>query len=469
MAGGGLVRTLRVKTRRKVGNLGLVTTALGDAGAQIGEITTFRIGHNFTVRDFQIRIDDPEHAKGAVDAVDALAESEVVDVLNEVELVHLGGKVRTRSRVDISTMPRLLTAYNPGVREIIQRIDANPDDALTFTSVQRTVALVTDGSGLLGMGRVRSRAMLPVLEAKAALLATQTGLNSLPLVLDVQTEDDFVATVKSLTPSCGAILLDAIGAPRGLRVHQKLSDALDVPVFDDDSDGPAITILAATLNAVKRCGLDMTRVSIGQIGLGTAGGAIARLIMKYTGRPVLGEDVHPGAMSRHVHNGGKESSLDEIMTTCDVVIANTGHGGVISPRLVREGQIILALSDPHPEIDPYDATLAGAAFAADGHALNKAVAFLGTLLGALAVNASRIDDKMRIAAAQALAEGASDTDLVPTPLEIEVHAAVASAVAKAAIESGAARITPSVELSAESMLQVIRDERQLPLGTTTTR
>jgi malate dehydrogenase (oxaloacetate-decarboxylating) len=305
---------------------------------------------------------------------------------------------------------------------------------------------------------------MPVVEAKAMLLARFAGLSSLRLCLDVSSEDQLVDAVSAMAPSCGAILIDSIASPRGPRCAQKLADRLKIPIYHDDADSPAIVGLAAVINACRRAHLDLTQVSVGQIGLGTAGGAIARLIMKHTGRPVLGDDVHPAAMSRHVSAGGVASNLDEIMQKADVVVANTGHGGVIAPSKVREGQVIIALSEPNPEIEPYDAQLAGAAFAADGKAISNAAASPGVLLGALAVKASQISDEMKIAAALTLADVAPDGDLVPTPLDEGVHARIAAAVARAAVKGGFATKRVAEELLVPDILEeAIRDERTLPL------
>lgn len=463
MLRGGLVRSLRIKTRRKFGNLGLLTSALGDAGASIGEITTLKIGHSFTQREFQLALEDEDHVRVVVEAVNSLADSEVTDVLNRVLEVHEGGKIATVSRVPLTGFSPLQTAIGPGVAEIVKLIDDDPRLADRYTSVSRTVALITDGTGLQGVGRVRSRAMLPVFEAKACLLAELGGLNSLPLVLDAPSEEELLAAVQAVAPSCGAILLDAVTGARAQRVSKKLED-LGIPILHDDADGPAVGALACVINACLRAGKDIHAVRIGQIGLGTAGAAIASLVMRFTGRPVLGDDVHPASVGRHVANGGQASSLDEIMSTCDVVIANTGHANVIPANKVREGQAILALSEPRPEIEPYDATLAGAAFAADGKAMNKGVILPGMFLGALAVKARRFNDEMCIAAAKTLAEVAPEGDLLPTPLDEGVHAAVAASVAKAAIRSGLAmRDVPESSLAVDVFEALIVRDRSLPL------
>ncbi len=467
MSSTGLVRTLRIRSRRKAGGLGILTSALGDAGASIGEINTIRIGHNYTLRDFHLLLDDEEHLAHVLDTLRDLRESEIVAVRDTVRDAHLGGKIRTRSRVDLTGLARLSSAYTPGVREVVQAIEDEPSLADVFTSVDRTVAVVTDGSGLVGLGKVHPRAMLPVVEGKAMLLASLAGLSSLPLCLDVDSEEQLCDTVCALAPSFGAVILDSIAAPRGPRCATKIADRLKMPVYHDDADSPAIVGLAAVINACRRAHLDLHKAVIGQIGLGTAGGAIARLVMKHTGNPVIGDDVHPAAISRHVSAGGKTAGIDEIMAAADVVVANTGHTGVIAPSQVREGQVIIALSEPRPEIEPYDAQLAGAAFAADGKAISSAVAVPGVLLGALAVKATAISDEMKMAAAIILAASAEEGDLVPTPLDEGVHAKVAAAVALAAVRAGQARAAVDEALLVPEVFEeIIRDERQLPLTAT---
>lgn len=464
MSSTGLVRTLRIRSRRKAGGLGILTTALGDAGASIGEIQTVRIGHNYTLRDFNLLLDNEEHLRQVLDGLKDLRDSELVEVLETTKEVHLGGKVRTASRVELSGLAVLAAATQPGVREIVQAIEDEPRLADVFTTVQRTVAVVTDGSGLQGVGKVHPRAMLPVLEGKSAVLAQFAGLSSMRLALEVSSEEQLVETMVAVGSSCGAVLIDSIAAPRGPRCAAKLAERLKIPVYHDDADSPAIVGLAAVINACRRAHLDLATVNIGQLGLGTAGGAIARLVMRHTGRPVLGDDVHPAAISRHVSSGGIAASIDEIMARCDVVVANTGHAGVIPPSKVREGQVIIALSEPRPEIEPYDAQLAGAAFAADGKAISTIAAVPGVLLGALAVRATQISDDMRLAAAVTLATFATDGDLVPTPLDPGVHAAVAAAVAQAACKAGLAPARIDVDkLTPARFEEAIHDLRPLPL------
>lgn len=460
----GLVRTLRVRSKRKPGGLGILTSALGDVGASIGEIQTVRIGHNTTVRDFQLLLDDQEHLDAVIEAVEALEGSEIVELIDTVQAIHRGGKIRMTSKVAFSGAADLSAAHLPGVKQIVQTIADDATAALIYSAVGRTVAVVTDGSGVTGLNQVEPAAALPVVEAKCALLARLAGLSGLPLCLDVENEDRLVDTIVALAPSYSGIIIESVASPRGSRTAQRLADRLQIPVFHDGADGPAIVGLAAVVSAVARVGRSIGDVTVGQIGLGTAGGAIARLVMKHSGRAVLGDDFHPGAVARHVAHGGKASSIDEIMARCDVVVMNTGHAGLIQSSQVKEGQVIIALSEPRPEIEPYDALLAGAAFAADGKAISTAAAFPGVMLGALAVRATQISESMRIAAAMAMVDLADDGDLVPTPLQPGLHATVAAAVARAAVNAGLARVAVDVKsLDDEVFRDAIADVCAIPL------
>lgn len=461
----GLTRTLRIRARRKPGGLGLLATTLGDVGASIGDVDTVRIGHNFTIRDFHLLLDDEEHLAAVVDAVSVIEGAELLEVIDTAEAIHRGGKVRMTSRVRLDDQKSLTAAHVPGVKQVIRRIADEPGLADVFSSVARTVAVVTDGSGVTGLNRVSPMAALPLVETKCMFLAQLVGLSGLPLSLEVPNEERLVESLIALRPSCSAMIIDSVAAPRGQRVAQRVAEKLQIPVFHDGADGPAIVGLAAILGALKKVGKRLEDVQIGQIGLGTAGGAIARLVMRHTGRPVIGEDFHPGAVSRHIAFGGIHASIDELMARCDVVMMNTGQPGLVQPSQVREGQIIIALGEPRPEIEPFDATLAGAAFAADGKSISTGSAYPGVLLGAMAVKAKVIDDDMRIAAAIAMVDVADAGDIVPVPLQPGLHAAVAAAVALAALKKGNVGIeVEAADLTAATFEDAIADRRLLPLS-----
>jgi malate dehydrogenase (oxaloacetate-decarboxylating) len=280
---------------------------------------------------------------------------------------------------------------------------------------------------------------MPVMEGKAMLMETLVGLSGVPILINTKDPDQIIQTVENIAPTFSAIHLEDISAPRCFEIEEKLQASLDIPVMHDDQHGTAVVTTAALTNACRITGLPLDKAVIGQIGLGAAGNAIGRMLMKLTGNAVLGADLSEAAISFFEQSGGKRSNLKEIMQECDVVVATTGAAGLIKPEMVRKGQIILALSNPNPEIDPDLAINSGAAFAADGKSVNNVLGFPGILRGAVDAYATRISDEMYQAAADAIADQTLPDELVPNPLDKKVHRAVARAVAQKAIQQGLAR------------------------------
>jgi malate dehydrogenase (oxaloacetate-decarboxylating) len=292
---------------------------------------------------------------------------------------------------------------------------------------------------VLGLGDIGPLAGMPVMEGKAMLMETLVGLSGMPILLDSKDPDRIVDTVAAIAPTFAAIQLEDISAPRCFGIESRLQAMLDIPVMHDDQHGTAVVTTAALTVATRATGVDFGKVRIGQIGLGAAGTAIAEMLMQLTGNPILGADLAEEALLRHEHNGGKRSNLKEIMAECDLVVATTGAPGLIKPSMVRKGQIILALSNPVPEIEPDAALQAGAAFAADGQSVNNVLGFPGIFRGAVDTYAPRITQEMLLAAASTIADLTPSGEMVPNPLDKNVHRAVARAVAQKAIEQGIAR------------------------------
>jgi malate dehydrogenase (oxaloacetate-decarboxylating) len=233
--------------------------------------------------------------------------------------------------------------------------------------------------------------------------------------------------------------LEDISAPRCFKIEDELQKQLDIPVMHDDQHGTAVVTTAVLTVACRKLKKDLGKAVIGQIGLGAAGNAIAKILMRITGNPVWGADLSEEALVRHEANGGKRSNLKEIMANCDIVVSTTGAQGLIKPEMVRKGQVILALSNPRPEIEPEVALKHGAAFAADGKLVNNVLGFPGIFRGAVDTWSPRISDEMLLAAAHAIANHTTDDQLVPNPLDRKLHQEVAHAVALKAIEQGLAR------------------------------
>jgi malate dehydrogenase (oxaloacetate-decarboxylating) len=355
---------------------------------------------------------------------------------------HWGGKIRTVSRHPVSSLADLRLVYTPGVAEVCLRIRDNPDLAPLVTGIGQTVAIVTDGTAVLGLGNIGPVAGMPVMEGKAALLQELAGLSGVPILVNCTDPDEIVRTVQAIAPGFGAIKLEDIASPACFEVEERLRTSLEMPVFQDDQQGTAAVTLAALINVCRLMGRDIREIQIGCIGLGAAGLSVATLVKEYTGRPVLGADIDPAALRRHEERGNVPATLDEVLACSDIVTATTGVPGLIKPEQVRPGQVILALSNPMPEIAPQAAMGAGAAFAADGTAVNNLLGFPGLLRGAMEARARRFIPSMFVAAAEAIAARAQDGEVVPNPLDRGVHLAVSLAVARAAVEGGVARALP---------------------------
>jgi malate dehydrogenase (oxaloacetate-decarboxylating) len=261
----------------------------------------------------------------------------------------------------------------------------------------------------------------------------------MPILLNTKDPEQIIQAIATIAPTFSAIQLEDISAPRCFEVEERLQAMLDIPVMHDDQHGTAVVSAAALKVITRRAGVNMEKAVIGQIGLGAAGNAIAKMMMRLTGNPVLGIDLNEMCMERFKHEGGKPSSLQEIMSESDIVIATTGTPNLIKPEMVHKGQVILALSNPKPEIEAAEAVERGAVFAADGKSVNNVLGFPGIFRGAVDSRAPRITDDMLIAAVEVLVRETPSGELMPNPLDKKVHRAVARAVAETAIRQGIAR------------------------------
>jgi malate dehydrogenase (oxaloacetate-decarboxylating) len=434
-----IMRTVRVRNEQAVGVLANLLGSISDAHGTVGDIRMLTETSRYVVRDIIVYGEDLDHIEQVVEAMRANAGTKVLAVRDEVLEVHQKGKIAIRSRYPIDSMTDLRRVYTPGVAEVCMRIARDPSLARLYTSTSHMVAIVTDGTAVLGLGDIGPLAAMPVMEGKAMLMETLVGLSGIPILLDTKDPDQIVSTVASIAPTFAAIQLEDISAPRCFEIEERLQAMLDIPVMHDDQHGTAVVTTAALTVAARQTGVSLRQSIIGQIGLGAAGFAIADMLMRLTGNPVYGADLSEDALNRLETAGGKRSDLAEIMAECDIVIATTGAPGLIKPGMVRKGQIILALSNPNAEIDPEAAMLHGAAFAGDGKSVNNVLGFPGIFRGAVDTYAPRITHEMLIAAMQAIADMTPPGELVPNPLDKKVHMAVARAVAETAIRQGIAR------------------------------
>ncbi|MBN1454061.1 MAG: NAD-dependent malic enzyme [Anaerolineales bacterium] len=434
-----LMRVVRVRNDQEIGLLARLLSAISGVGGSVGTLQLLTETSQHVVRDITVYAEDEAHLERVLAAMRANQGTVIVEVRDEVLELHQKGKIAVRSRYQIDSMTTLRRVYTPGVAEVCRKIAADPSLARHYTSISHMVAIVTDGTAVLGLGDIGPQAGMPVMEGKAMLMESLVGLSGVPILLNTKEPDEIVQAVAAIAPTFAAIQLEDISAPRCFEIESRLQAMLDIPVMHDDQHGTAVVTTAALLVATRTIGVDLQKKVIGQIGLGAAGQAIGQMLMRLTGNPVYGADLSESALERFAGLGGRKSNLNEIMAECDIVIATTGAPGLIQPEMVLPGQIILALSNPNPEIEPSQALERGAAFAADGKSVNNVLGFPGIFRGAVDANAPRITHEMLVAAAETIAAMTPPGDLVPNPLEKAVHHAVARAVAEKAYEQGIAR------------------------------
>lgn len=418
---------LQVETPHSAGDLASVLNVIAQAGLVLEHVSSVRRDQSRTLWEITVEIDDAAHA-GLVERLNALPTARFVGWSDRVFERHRGGKIEMRSRVAISTQQILRDIYTPGVARVCLAIRAAPEKAFDFTYLGRAVAIVTDGSAILGLGNVEPRTGLPVIEGTAALFASLIGISGIPILIESAAVDHFVDVVCSIAPSFRAILLQDISAPRCFEIEQKLRARLPMPVLHDNQHATAVVVLAALLNATRQIGLTLDVLTVGVVGLGAAGLGIARLLHAHGVRRLLGTDVRAEAIGRLAQLHGHRESLERILTKADAVICTTGAKQLIAPQRIRLGQIIFALSNPDPEIQPAAALEAGAAVAADGRSINNVLCFPGLFDAALRTRAREFTDAMLIAAARAIAAAAPAGQLLPDPLEPSVHERVSTAV-----------------------------------------
>ncbi|HXQ31931.1 MAG TPA: malic enzyme-like NAD(P)-binding protein [Steroidobacteraceae bacterium] len=424
---------LMIETIHQPGSLAAVLQVIAEAGLTIDHLQELKRDQGRTLWEITLEMDEAADP-GLYQRLAKLPAARFIGKSDRVFNSHRGGKIRMSASLPINTNQVLRDVYTPGVARVCLAIRTDPACAYDYTSLGRTVAVVTNGTAVLGLGDVGPLAGLPVMEGKAALFASLVGINGIPILVDEKDPARVVAAVTSIEKSFGAIQLEDFAAPACFEIESQLRQRLRKPVLHDDQHGTAVVVLAALHNALRRLERRLEDSVIGQIGLGAAGCGIVRLLRAHGAERIFGADRNPLALDRLETLGGRRATLEAIMASCDIVIATTGVKGLIRPEMVRPGQVIFALSNPDPEIEPVLALAHGAVFAADGKGINNVLGFPGLFKGALEARASQFTDRMLMAAARAIADLAPGADLVPGALDPAVHAAVAESVRQAAIE-----------------------------------
>ncbi|HZE37679.1 MAG TPA: NAD-dependent malic enzyme [Stackebrandtia sp.] len=448
----GFSITVRVSLTADAGAIGRLTTAAGEAGAIVKALDVVSSDHKRVVVDITCDTADSAHAEQVTAAIGEIPGVEVRKVSDRTFLLHLGGKIEVTSKVSLRNRDELSMAYTPGVARVCQAIADNPADARRLTIKRNTVAVVTDGSAVLGLGNIGPEAALPVMEGKAALFKKFAGVDAWPVCLDTQDTDEIVEIVAALAPVYGGINLEDIAAPRCFEIEERLRERLDIPVFHDDQHGTAIVVLAALTNALRVVGKDFADVRVAVSGAGAAGTAIMNLLIQRGIGDIIACD-RPGALYRGMlgltpaweklvactNKDNFSGSLAEAVAGSDVFI------GVSAPNLLTGADVakmatdpvVFALANPDPEIDPREAA-EHAPIVATGRSdqpnqINNVLAFPGVFRGMLDAQATGWSDAAALAAADAIAgvvgeKKVNASFIVPSVFDPHVAPAVAEAV-----------------------------------------
>ena len=446
--------TIRVEGSPELQPVALITTTITSAGATITALDVVESLLEKVVIDITCDTIDAEHAQSIQQALAAHVGLTVRKVSDRTFLLHLGGKIEVSSKVPLKTRDDLSRAYTPGVARISQAIVDDPTDVRRLTMKRNTVAVVTDGSAVLGLGNIGPAAALPVMEGKAALFKRFANVDAWPVCLDTQDVDEIVRTVQLIAPVYGGINLEDISAPRCFEVEKRLRELLDIPVFHDDQHGTAIVVLAALRNALKLVKKNIAHTKIVMSGAGAAGTAVARLLVLSGATNIIAFD-KDGVICKDsqaedemrawfIENSNRENfkgSIHEAMQGADIFIGVSAPGVLTEDdmKVMNKGAIVFALANPDPEIDP---TIARkyAAVVATGRSdqpnqINNVLAFPGIFRGLLDAHAHKITDKLLVAAAEAIADCVTEAQLntsfiVPSVFDSNVVSQVAAAVKK---------------------------------------
>src|SRR3954451_8955183 len=455
--------TMRIELRQTPGAFASVASAIASEHAMLGAIDLVRVDQRGVTRDVTIACVDAAHGERVVSAVRALDGVQVVSVSDRTFLMHKGGKIEVTPKVAIRTRDDLSMAYTPGVARVSSAIHDDPESAWALTIKGNTVAVVSDGTAVLGLGDIGPGAAMPVMEGKAMLFKELAGVDAWPLCLDTTDTDEIVRIVQCVAPTFGGINLEDIAAPRCFEIERRLQETLDIPVFHDDQHGTAVVVLAALLNALKVVNKAAESVRVVVVGAGAAGMACAKIILNHGVRDLvvcdIGGILHPGRadldgeraeMAARTNPRGLTGRADDALKAADVVVGVSAPGAISveAVRTMAADAIVFAMANPIPEVQP-EAVLGDVAIMATGRSdypnqINNVLAFPGIFRGALDVRARTIDEGMKLAAARAIASVIPEGDLgpeyiVPSVFNRAVSPAVAEAVAQAAIAAGVAR------------------------------
>ncbi|QJD83806.1 NAD-dependent malic enzyme [Cohnella herbarum] len=464
---GGTSVILRVEMDKQAVTFGELVSLIGQQGGDIVAIDVIQPGRKTEVRDLTVSVVEPSVVETLSAAVSAMKGIHLVNVSDRTFLLHLGGKIEVHSKVPIKNRDDLSRVYTPGVAKVCLAIRDDPSKAHSLTIRRNTVAVVSDGTAVLGLGDIGPHAAMPVMEGKAMLFKELAGVDAFPICLDTKDPEEIIAIVKALAPTFGGINLEDISSPRCFEIENRLKELLDIPVFHDDQHGTAVVLLAGLLNALKIVGKAIEEIKVVVCGIGAAGVACSRMLLAAGVTHLVGVDkdgaIHRGVRYENeawndyaaITNPRQETGrLADVIAGADVFI------GLSRPRLLnnedvrkmKPDPIVFAMANPDPEISPEEAGSYVRVYATGRsdypNQLNNVLAFPGIFRGALDARASTISESMKLAAAKAIASIVTDEELneeyiIPSVFNDKVVPAVRKAVIQEAIHSGVARKIPS--------------------------
>jgi malate dehydrogenase (oxaloacetate-decarboxylating) len=459
--------TIRIEIAHRPGMLGQVATAIGRAGGTIGAVDLVEVSERTLLRDITVDAADPGQWDAIIRALDELDGVRVVDTTDRTFLLHVGGKIEMRNKHPLRTRDDLSMAYTPGVARVCLAIAEDRDRAFQYTIKRNAVAVVSDGTAVLGLGDIGPEAAMPVMEGKAMLFKEFAGVDAFPICLDTKDPDEIVETVKRIAPGFGGVNLEDISAPRCFEIEDRLKEDLDIPVFHDDQHGTAVVTLAALINACKLTGRELSGLRVLVVGLGAAGIAVTKILIAAGVTRIVGADLNglvsttradyaDGSMNaikrwyaEHTNpdrlTGGVTDALEEI----DLFIGLSGARIFPASELqkMNDDAMVFAMANPTPEVSPEEAShyvrIVATGRSDYPNQINNVLAFPGIFRGALDVRAPAITEEMKMAAGRAIAETIPASELredyiVPSVFNRDVAAAVATAVSDCAKEQGTA-------------------------------
>ncbi|MEI8360162.1 MAG: NAD-dependent malic enzyme, partial [Deltaproteobacteria bacterium] len=462
--GGGYQLLLRLKFPNRRGMHGRISTVLGDHGADILDIDIVEADANIMVRDFILVCEGEVQAREIVAAIQAIPDVEIEMASDRTFQLHRRGKIQVQNKVNIRTNAELAHVYTPGVGRVSMAIHDNPDAVWALTIKPNAVAIVSDGTAVLGLGDIGPEAAMPVMEGKSMLFKSFGNIDAWPLCLDTKDPEEIIKICKAIAPSFGGILLEDISAPRCFEIEDRLRAELDIPVFHDDQHGTAVVVLAGLMNALKIVNKRPEDLKICVLGVGASGVACSKIIMNFGAKNVIGFDregaVYAGRKNHmneakewfadHTNPEGFDGTIEEALEGADMFLGLSGPG-LFKPEWAKKmakDAIIFALANPIPEVMPSEVQ-GMARVIATGRSdfpnqINNVLCFPGLFRGALDAGAKQITEEMKIVAARAIAETIPDNLLtedyiLPSPFNEEVAQRVAAAVAAEAVRSGNVR------------------------------